>query len=269
MYVDPSFTAKMEERLDQIANAKETFGDDQRISYLDEFYAGEDGLAAQIEKIEEQGDADDARRVYLPSLASDTDDVGLFVGPWGPYVRKVHSGGDEEGDDKPVTAQLPPGMASDLSSINLNALKGLLDMKEKNGLVLGHHPEDGRIIRLKVGRFGAFLQWGEDDEEGTTTHTLPSHLRKMKNMDAADSSGGFLALTFEEAVQYVNLPRTVCDMDGSPITAAIGPYGPYLKYNRTFVSLKASDGDVLTIDPETAVHLLKQSTEKKSSELRG
>ena len=266
MYVDPSFTAKMEERLDQIANAEETVSDDQRISYLDEFYAGDHGLAAQIQKIEEAEDADDARRVYLPSLASDTGDVGLYVGPWGPYVKKQSSGDAEGTDEKGVTAQLPAGMASDLSTINLSTLNSLLSIKAQKGLVLGQHPEDGRNVRWKVGRFGAFLQWGDDDEEGTTTHFLPSHLRQMKNADVGDMSGEFLDLTFDAAVQYINLPRTVGDLDGSDIVAAIGPYGPYLKYNGTFVSLKANDGDVLTIDLETAVSLLQRSREKKSSE---
>jgi len=262
MYVDPSFTAKMEEKLDQIANAIETVGDDQRISYLDEFYAGEKGLVAQIKKMEELDD--DARRVYLPSLASDTSEVGLFVGPWGPYVRKLRSDDSEDDDDKSTTAQLPPSLASDLSMISLNTLNGLLSIKERQGTILGCHPEDGRNIRLKVGRYGAFLQWGDDDEEGTSTHTLPSRMRQMKNIDVGSSSGEVLGLSLEDAIQYVGLPRTVGELDGLPITAAIGPYGPYLKYKGTFTSLKASDGDVLTVDPETAISLVKERLEKKS-----
>lgn len=271
MYVDPSFTAKMEERLDLIANNEETVGDDERIAYLDEFYAGEDGLAAQIQKIDELVDADDARRADLPALKvnsseDDTAEIGLFVGPWGPYVKKVIHG-DTDIEEKPVTAQLPPGMASDLSTISIQNLNGLLSMKEQKGSILGQHPNDGRNIRLKIGRFGAFLQWGEDDEEGTTTHTLPAHIRTMKDIGIMDESSpsGFLELTFEEAVQYVNLPRTVCTMDDLPIVAAIGPYGPYLKYNKTFVTLRPVDGDVLTLDPETAKQVVTEGLSKKSS----
>ena len=269
MYVDPSFTAKMEERLDLIANAEERVGDDERIAYLDEFYAGVDGLAAQIKKIEEQLDADDARRVYLPSLNINEGDeagIGLFVGPWGPYVKKVASANGLE-DEKPVTAQLPAGMASDLSIINMENLHGLLSMKEEKGAILGQHPADGRNIRLKIGRYGAFLQWGEDEEEGTTTHSLPTHIRSMQNVGATDagSEGGLLGLTFDETVQYVNLPRTVCTMDELPIIAAIGPYGPYLKYNNTYVSLKPADGNVINIDSEDAMFVVKEGLSKKSS----
>ena len=277
MYVDPSFTARMEERLDKIANAEENVSEDERLSYLDEFFAGEDGLRAKIQCIDELVDADDARRANLPSLernitsnsSDDSDDIGLFVGPWGPYVKKLV--GTENGDEKPPTAQLPSGMASDLSMITYQSLSSVLATKQENGLVLGQHPDDNRSIRLKLGRFGAFLQWGEDGEENTTTHTLPVRMRNMKSINI-DHTGGegnslsdMLGITFEEAVQYVNLPRTVCSMEDLPIIAAIGPYGPYLKYNNTFLTLKPKDGDVITIDPETAQDLVTEGIVNQKS----
>lgn len=269
MYVDPSFTARMEERLDKIANSEVTVSEDERTAYLDEFYAGDHGLAAQIKNIDELVDADDARRAHLPSLeynSTDDSQIGLFVGPWGPYVKKVADiNGASDQREKATTANLPPGMASDLSTITLQSLKSLLATKEENGSILGQHPEDGRNIRLKVGRFGAFLQWGEDGDEGTTTHTLPRSIRSMNTINSEQTEGeesslhSMLGISLEEAIQYVNLPRTVCTMNELPIVAAIGPYGPYLKYNNTFMSLKPTDGDVLTIDSETAQALVTEA----------
>jgi DNA topoisomerase-1 len=278
MYVDPSFTAKMEERLDEIANAVENVSEDQRISYLDEFFQGNDGLASQIRRIDELVDGDDARRARLPALSDSTSansadaEIGLFVGPWGPYVKKLAP--TANGDDKPPTAPLPPGMAADLSTITLQSLSSVLATKEENGLILGPHPDDNRNIRLKVGRFGAFLQWGEDGDENTTTHTLPGQIRNMKNMnvDPTDADGTsldeMLGITMEDAVKFVDLPRTVCTMDELPIVAAFGPYGPYLKYNSTFLTLKAKDGDVLTIDSETAQELVREGMKQKSSKFK-
>ena len=281
MYVDPSFTARMEERLDKIANSEENVSEEERIAYLNEFYAGDRGLASQIKRIEEAVDAEEARRADLPALKSEpsTDtEIGLFVGPWGPYVKKVAVSGEDGGKndtEKAVTAQLPAGMASDLSIITIQSLNGVLATKEENGSILGQHPDDGRNIRLKVGRFGAYLQCGEDGEDGTTTHTLPRSIRNMKtiNTDASTSEenslNGMLGISLEEAVQYVNLPRTVCTMDELPIIAAIGPYGPYLKYNNTFMNLKPSDGDVISIDSDTAQALVLEGiVNQKSSKWR-
>mmetsp|Transcript_21170 Transcript_21170/g.58884 ORF Transcript_21170/g.58884 Transcript_21170/m.58884 type:complete len:1373 (+) Transcript_21170:276-4394(+) len=269
MYVDPTFTARMEERLDKIANSEIEVSENERVSYLNEFYKGEEGLASKIDYIDKYVEADIARRADLPALAWDStensEDIGLFIGPWGPYVMKTSGSTAGSEDDKVIKASLPPGMASDISLITLEGLDAVLKTKEQDGLILGQHPEDGRNIRLKVGPYGGYLQWGEDGE-GSSTHTLPREYRSFKKPDIEGFNGeeteGSLAdmigLTLEKAIQYVNLPRTVCLMGDLPIIASIGPYGPYLKYNNTFMQLKPKDGDVLTIDGDLAQELVTE-----------
>jgi DNA topoisomerase-1 len=256
-FVNAEFTAKMEERLDRIASGEES-GEEQRVQYLDEFYAGENGLAATILRIEESSDTDEARRIILPHLDnSSTAEMGLFVGPWGPYVQLLAN----DANGTKVSVSLPSGLASDLSLINSNALRSLLSAKESGGLVLGQHPDDGRNIRLKTGRFGAYLQWGDDDEEGTTSHSLPKSMRSFEgkvddqDFDSESSLDQMMGLFLEQAVGYCGLPRTVCIVQDSPVTAAIGPYGPYLKFNNKYVTLTKKH-DVLTIDAETAEQLV-------------
>ncbi len=259
-YVDPDFTARMEERLDQIASG-EIDSEEDRKQYLNEFYAGENGLAAQVKRIDETVTADDARRARLPGLLVDngnqgTEDVGLFVGPWGPYVQLA----SQDGSDKPSSAPLPAGMASDLSTITPSVLKALLSARLGGGLLLGNHPDNGKPIYLKTGRFGAYLQLGDDDD--STTHSLPRQKAIMRDLDDWDPEAEdldlsqMLGLTFEEAVGYVSLPRTVCTLEDLPITASIGPYGPYLKYNNSFVSLDLRDGDVLSVDTDVAIRVV-------------
>jgi DNA topoisomerase-1 len=267
-YVDPSFTAQMEGRLDLIASGDES-SEVQRIAYLDEFYAGDNGLAAQIKRIEDNVSADEARRASLPSLGRKNttaieDEVALFIGPWGPYVQKTSR--SDDGSEKPPTASLPPGLAADISKITPRTLNAVLWSKESGGLLLGTHPDDGRDIRLKTGRFGAYLQWGEDEKDGTTTHSLPRDKAAMRSIesfaedDDADSErmslSGLLGISLEEAIGYVGLPRRVTTLNELPVVAAIGPYGPYLKYNSTFLSLNQKDGDVLSIDADTAERLV-------------
>jgi len=294
-YVDPSFTANMEENLDHIARGdgdgegdKGGAGDEasvmqQRVAYLNEFYAGENGLAAQVKRIDEEVDAEVARRANLPALNQTEydnkgQDIGVYIGPWGPYIQQKSLDESKE----PVKASLPPGMATDLSAISFDTLKALIDTKQSDGTILGKHPDDGRNIRLKVGSFGAFLQWGETGEEGTTTHSLPKQMSAMQNLqkpngeeeapaedvpagdtsknvdsgEAPDTLNNLLGISLEAAVGYCGLPRTVSTLDDKPIIAAIGPYGPYLKYNNKFMSLHPRDGDVLSIDAETAERLV-------------
>lgn len=274
-YVDPGFTAEMEERLDQIARGEEGA---ERIAYLDEFYAGDDGLAAKVKYIDQNVAAAEARKASLPSMflnnADDTDEIGLFVGPWGPYVQNMSATNDTDPSEKPPTVKLPSGMATDLSTITPQTLRTLLSCRETNGELMGLHPDDGRQIILKLGPYGAYLQWGEDDEEGVTTHSLPTDLRSARpNTDADDeashtSLSRMIGLTWDKAVGYVSLPRTVCKLNELPIIAAIGPYGPYLKYNNSNVSLNKKDGDVLTVDSETAQQVVTDGIiNKKSSKL--
>jgi DNA topoisomerase-1 len=271
-YVDPSFTAGLEDKLDMIARGEEGAN---RVSYLDEFYAGDEGLAAKVQRIDESVDSDNARRANLPGLFTNEEgdakgDIALMIGPWGPYIQRMNSNTTA----KPVTAQLPAGMASDLTTITRQSLATLLESREKDGVLLGHHPEDEREIRLKVGRYGAYLQWGKQGDEDTTNHSLPRHIGSMRNLDfsamndpeeGATSLSAMIGLSFEEAVLYVGLPRTICTLNELPIIAAIGPYGPYLKYNETFMSLNKGDGEVLDIDAIEAEKLvIERIIEKKS-----
>ena len=152
-YVDPSFTADMEGKLDSIASGNKE--DVTRVQYLEDYWGGEEGLAAQVDRVDKVVDASEARRANLPGLLTkkngEEDDIGLFIGPWGAYIQRM---GVSDGTDgkKPPTANLPQGMAADLSTITPEVLNALLAAKEKDGILLGQHPKDGRNIRLKIGR---------------------------------------------------------------------------------------------------------------------
>jgi hypothetical protein len=106
----------------------------------------------------------------------------------------------------------------------------------------------------------------------TTNHSLPKHLSSMRNLDlnapaneTTSGLGEMLGLSFEKAIGYVGLPRTVTTFEDLPITAAIGPYGPYLKFNNSFASLRPDVGDVLTIDAETAEQVVIDGIINKTS----
>jgi DNA topoisomerase-1 len=114
---------------------------------------------------------------------------------------------------------------------------------------LGKHPESGRPISVRYGKYGPFVQAGtKDDEEKPKFASLRPHQR----MDT---------LTFAEALELFKLPRTIGHTStGEPIKVAIGRFGPYIQYAaKKFVSIK--DDDPYTIELPKALELIKAKEE--------
>jgi DNA topoisomerase-1 len=111
--------------------------------------------------------------------------------------------------------------------------------------ILGVHPESGAQILCRIGRYGPMAQiGGPDDEDKQFASLLPGQ--------------SIETLTLEEALDLFKLPRTLGDHEGKKVTAAIGRFGPYVRYDGKFVSLKADDGDdPYTVTLERAVELIQ------------
>ncbi len=75
--VDPSFTSKMEQTLDDIAEGQVNW-----LPYLREFYLGDKGLETLVKEQENQIDANKARTVELENLAAK-----VRIGKYGPLHR--------------------------------------------------------------------------------------------------------------------------------------------------------------------------------------
>ena len=103
--------------------------------------------------------------------------------------------------------------------------------------VLGTDPETGKPITVRVGRYGSFVQIGTKDDEEKPKF---AGLRPGQKMDS---------ITFEEALELFKLPRELgVSPDGEKISANIGRFGPYIKYNSKFVSLKEDDPYTVTLE---------------------
>lgn len=120
--------------------------------------------------------------------------------------------------------------------------------------ILGVHPENGRRVSVKIGRFGPVVQVGEASDE-------------EKPMFASLAEGQSLqTITLEEALKLFELPRKVGDYDGKEVTAAIGRFGPYLKYDGSFVSIpKELAPQTITLDE--AVALIEKKREEEANRL--
>jgi DNA topoisomerase I len=242
--VDYEFTARMEDALDEIAR-----GEAERVPWLRRFYFGADGdKTAKTAKTAKGADGPAAPdRRGLKSLVSnigdiDARDVSSFplagtdivvrVGRYGPYLER---------EDQ--RANIPPDMAPD----ELTPEKAEELFSQPNGeVVLGTDPATGHAIVAKAGRFGPYVteRLSQDSKDKPRTASL----LKSMSLDT---------VTLEDALRLLSLPRVLGELDGEPVTAQNGRYGPYVKHGTESRSLQ-SEEEMFTITLAEAKDLLAQ-----------
>lgn len=118
--------------------------------------------------------------------------------------------------------------------------------------LIGYHPENGKPVYVKIGRFGPLVQIGE-----STDSEKPLFASLRSNMSIA-------SITLDEALKLFELPRIVGEIDGEVVTAAVGRFGPYVKKGSMFVSIpKELDPYIITIDE--AAELIEKKREAEAN----
>lgn len=120
--------------------------------------------------------------------------------------------------------------------------------------VLGNDPKTGRPVSVKIGRYGPVVQIGEATDE-----EKPLFASLLEGQSIND-------ITLEEALKLFELPRTVGTLDGHAVTAAIGRFGPYIHFDKMFVSIP-KDLAPQTITLEEAAELIKKKMEQEANRL--
>lgn len=124
---------------------------------------------------------------------------------------------------------------------------------------LGKHPTTGEPIIVRYARFGPVLQMGQSPDPKDKTAPKPK-FAPLPNGATMDD------VTLETALPMFDLPRQVGQTEqGEAITATIGPYGPYIKIDKKFISLK--EHDPLTITEAEARQLIKEQAEVASQKV--
>ncbi|MGZ4158368.1 MAG: type I DNA topoisomerase, partial [Bacteroidia bacterium] len=110
--------------------------------------------------------------------------------------------------------------------------------------LLGVDPVSGKNLYVRIGRFGPMAQLGEGNDENNKPKF--ASLRKDQRLDT---------ITFQEALDLFKLPRVVGMFEDKEMVVAVGRFGPYVRHNSIFVSLKKED-DPMTISAERCVELI-------------
>lgn len=122
---------------------------------------------------------------------------------------------------------------------------------------LGVDPKTGKNVYVKLGKYGAYVQLGEnpDDNGGE------------KPKFAALRPGQFIEnITLADALELMKMPRDMGLFEDKQMTINIGRFGPYVLHDKKFVSIPKGE-DPYTVTSERAVELIKAKREADANRL--
>ncbi|MFZ1987994.1 MAG: type I DNA topoisomerase [Minisyncoccia bacterium] len=136
---------------------------------------------------------------------------------------------------------------------------------------IGNHPETGLPIYLRTGRFGPYVEMPleaaapkeeplPEEPKGKKTKVKKAKKKKIDAKRASVPPGTDVSkVTLEDAVKYLSLPRVLGDHSGTgkPISAGVGRFGPFVVHDGEFRSLKGAD-DPYTVTLARAIEILNE-----------
>ena len=250
--VDYDFTAALEDDLDAIAR-----GEQDRAEWLRQFYFGSDGHAGLRNIVDNLGEID-AREINSTPIG---DVAVLRFGKYGPYLEVPHAAGAAE-EETPRRINVPEDLAPD--ELTAEKARELIDAPVAGDRVLGQHPETGRDILVKDGRFGPYLEEAlpasdQPVEEAPKKRGAKKDAAPKPRRASLFKSMSPDTIDLETALKLFALPRTVgTDPEsGQPTTAQNGPYGPYIKKGTDSRSI-GSEELIFDITLEQALEIYAQ-----------
>jgi len=109
--------------------------------------------------------------------------------------------------------------------------------------LLGVHPESGRNVYARLGKFGPMVQVGEAEDE-----EKPQFASLLAGQRLSD-------ITFEEALDLFKLPRKMEEFEGKVLSVGVGRFGPFVKHGSTYTSIPKGE-DPLEITRDRSIELV-------------
>src|SRR5579872_3019790 len=91
---------------------------------------------------------------------------------------------------------------------------------------LGIHPENGKKVSVRIGRFGPFVQVGDTEGE---EKPLYASLRAGQSIET---------ISMADALELFKLPKKVGIFEDKDMRVAIGKFSPYVRHDGAFYSLQ-------------------------------
>jgi DNA topoisomerase-1 len=241
-YVEYDFTADLEEQLDRISNNEISWQQVLKDFWRDFIGAVDDIKDLRVAEVLDVLDEMLGPHIYPPRAdggdvrqcpTCGTGRLNLKAGKFGAFVGC--SNYPECRYTRPLAA----------------------DSAESADRLLGQDPETGLDVNVKAGRFGPYIQLGEQKDYGEDEKPKRAGIPKGTQPSDVD---------LDLALKLLSLPREIGKHPetGLPITAGIGRFGPFVKHDKTYASLEAGD-EVFDIGLNRAVTLIAEKVAKGPS----
>jgi len=234
--MDYSFTAKIEESFDRIADGKMEW-----TASIDTFYKK---FHANIEHTIETAERSVGERLLGKDPKSGRD-VFVRIGRFGPMVQI----GSKDDEEKPQFAGLPKGETMD--SVNLELALKLFELPRQ----LGEY--EGKVVTVAIGRFGPYVR--HDNKFVSLGKEYDPYTVELDT-----------AIELIEAKREADRNRIIQNFEEEEIQVLNGRWGPYISFKKKNYKIpKDQDPKALTLEQckELIAHPIqtKRRTAKKKT----
>ncbi len=115
--------------------------------------------------------------------------------------------------------------------------------RESGERILGKHPESGKTVLVRLGKFGPMVQIGHREDED----------KKFASLQGDQTLGN---ITLEDALDLFLLPKNLGNYENEEVVVSNGRFGPYVRFGSMFVSLP-KDENPMQVDMNRAVELIE------------
>ena len=119
--------------------------------------------------------------------------------------------------------------------------------RESGERILGIHPESGKPISVRLGKFGPMAQIGNAEDEN----------KKFASLRPEQNIGN---ITLEEALNLFLLPKNLGMYKNEEVEVSVGRFGPFIRFGKAFISLPKGE-EPLDVSLERAQELIEEKLE--------
>ena len=156
------------------------------------------------------------------------------------FTAKVESSFDDISEGEENWTEMIKGFYNEFHETVENVKENA--ERESGERILGKHPDSGKTVLVRLGKFGAIAQIGAPEDEE----------KQFASLNTTQNLG---TISLEEALELFLLPKTLGVHEDEEVVVSNGRYGPYIRFGKMFVSLDKGENP-MEVDLPRALELI-------------